>query len=73
MCLWNKKGDYFIQWLGISIDDFIHFLVENDYGLCFINHITENRNKYSYLAHEITIVYDKVSLTPYRSGFYGCL
>ena len=73
MCLWNKKGDYFIQWLGISIDDFIHFLVENHYGQCFINHIIENRNKYSYLSHEITIVYDKVSLTPYRSGFYGCL
>ena len=73
MCLWNKKGDYFIQWLGISIDDFIHFLVENHYGQCFINHIIENRNKYEYLAHEITIVYDKVSLSPYRSGFYGCL
>jgi hypothetical protein len=73
MCLWNKKGDYFIQWLGISIDDFIHFLVENDYGQCFINHIIENRNKYEYLSHEITIVYNKVSLTSYRSGFYGCL
>jgi hypothetical protein len=73
MCLWNKKGDYFIQWLGISIDDFIHFLVENHYGQCFINHIIENRNKYEYLSHEITIVYDKVSLSPYRSGFYGCL
>ena len=73
MCLWNKKGDYFIQWLGISIDDFIHFLQENEYGQCFINHIIENRNKYEYLAHEITIVYDKVSLSPYRSGFYGCL
>jgi len=73
MCLWNKKGDYFIQWLGISIDDFIHFLQENEYGQCFINHIIENRNKYEFLSHEITIVYDKVSLTPYRSGFYGCL
>ena len=73
MCLWNKKGDYFIQWLGISIDDFIHFLQENNYGQCFINHIIENRNKYEFLAHEITIVYDKVTLSPYRSGFYGCL
>ena len=73
MCLWNKKGDYFIQWLGISIDNFIHFLQENNYGQCFINHIMENRNKYDFLAHEITIVYDKVTLTPYRSGFYGCL
>ena len=73
MCLWNKKGDYFIQWFGISIDDFIHFLQENHYGQCFINHIMENRNKYAFLSHEITIVYDKVSLAPYRSGFYGCL
>ena len=73
MCLWNKKGDYFIQWLGISIDDFIHFLQENHYGECFINHMIENKKKYELLSHEITIVYDRNTMRPFRSGFYGCL
>jgi hypothetical protein len=73
ICVWNKKGDYFIQWLGISIDDFIHFLQENRYEECFINYMIENKKSYELLSHEITIVYDRNTLTPFRSGFYGCL
>ena len=73
MCIWNKKGDYFIQWLTISIDDFISFLDEFSYEKDFVTHMKTNRENYKNLSHEITVVYDKNTLTPIRSGFYGCL
>jgi len=68
----NKRGQYFIQWLGISIDSFIKFLEEFDYNKKFIEHVKNNRSSYIYITHEITIVYDK-DLKPVRTGFYGCL
>lgn len=73
ICLWNKKGDYFIQWLMISVDDFIHFLKDNNYDENFIKYVIDNREKYINISHEITIVFDRNNLIPYRSGFYGCL
>ena len=73
MCIWNKKEDYFIQWLNISIDDFVMFLDEFKYETNFIDHIKSNRNNYKNLSHEITIVFDKTTLNPIRTGFYGCL
>ena len=73
ICLWNKKGDYFIQWLTISIDNFINFLIENNYKKTFINHVVKNKSKYKNISHEITIVFDRKNIIPYRSGFYGCL
>jgi len=87
MCIWNKKGTLFIQWLVISIDDFIHFLQEFQYDVqmdvgdtriegdksVFVNYVIENRENYRNISHEITIVYDKNTLLPIRTGFYGCL
>ena len=73
MCLWNKNNDLFIQWLVISIDDFINFLQENNYKEDFVNFILSNKNEFTYISHEITIVYNKDTLIPIRSGFYGCL
>ena len=73
ICLWNKKGDYFIQWLTISIHDFIIFLKENNYDAKFVEHVVENHEKYKYISHEITIVFNRDDIIPYRSGFYGCL
>uniref|UniRef100_A0A6C0HTL1 JmjC domain-containing protein n=1 Tax=viral metagenome TaxID=1070528 RepID=A0A6C0HTL1_9ZZZZ len=73
ICLWNKKGDYFIQWLTISIDDFIDFLIENNYKKTFINYVIKNKSEYKNISHEITVVFDRKNIIPYRSGFYGCL
>lgn len=73
MCIWNKKGDYFIQWLTISIDDFISFLEEFHYNEEFVEYIKNNRDQYINISHEITIVFDKNDVLPLRSGFYGCL
>lgn len=73
ICLCNKHGDYFIQWLKISVDDFIHFLQENNYGECFIQYVIEHKNDYAHIPHEVTIVFHRTNMTPFRSGFYGCL
>lgn len=71
--LCNKHGDYFIQWLMISVDDFIHFLQENHYGECFIQYVMDNKEEYANIPHEISILYHRANMTPFRSGFYGCL
>ncbi len=73
LCVWNKNNDLFIQWLVISIDSFIDFLKENNYKQEFINYLLSNKNDFKYISHEITIVYNKYTLQPIRSGFYGCL
>lgn len=72
--IWNKRDDQiFIQYLGISIDDFIHFLKTHKYPKQFVNHVISNKDKYKNIKNEITIVFDKKTLTPIRSGFYGLL
>lgn len=73
LCIWNKNNDLFIQWLVISINDFIIFLEENYYSSDFINYIKNNKNDFNSISNEVTIVYDTLLLTPKRSGFYGCL
>jgi len=73
MCIWNKKGDYFIQWLTICVEDFISFLYEFSYEPNFIENIKTDKENYKNLSHEITIVFDKNTLAPIRTGFYGCL
>ena len=73
LCVWNKNNDLFIQWLVISIEDFIHFLQENNYKQDFIDYIISNQYDFKYISHEITVVYNKYTLEPIRSGFYGCL
>lgn len=72
MCIWNKKNEYFIQWIMISIEDYILFLEDFNYKEEFIKHIKDNCENYRNISHEITIVYND-ELIPYRSGFYGCL
>jgi hypothetical protein len=71
--LWNKyNNNLFIQYLDISIDDFIYFLTEFNYPNKFIQHVKSNYNKYEDIIHEITIVYDQ-NLKPIRSAFYGLI
>ncbi len=73
LCVWNKMGDLFIQWLVISIDDFICFLQDNNYKEEFVSYIKNNSDDFKHISHEITIVYNADTLQPIRSGFYGCL
>lgn len=73
MCVWNKLGNLFVQWLVISVEDFINFLTENNYKKEFVQWIKDNSKLFKDISHEITIVYDSTTLEPIRSGFYGCL
>lgn len=71
-CIHNKySNQIFIQYLGISIDDFIDFLYEFNYPTNLQIHIKDNLNKYRNIIHEITIVYDIETTKPIRSAIYG--
>jgi len=71
--LFNKfSNDIFIQYLNISITDFIKFIKEFKYPSQFIKHVEENKTNYEKIKHEITIVYDS-NCNPVRSSFYGII
>jgi hypothetical protein len=75
ICIHNKKPDQiFIQYLGISNQDFLQFLIEQAYPANVVDFVQKNinANKY-YINNEITIVYDIKSQQIVRSGFYGNL
>jgi len=68
----NKRpGEIYIQYLGISIGDFISFLIENNYPPKLITHVMKNKARYEKIRHEVTIVYDIQTLKHIRTGFYG--
>jgi len=70
---WNKfDGNYFIQFLGISVENFIDFLSTHNYPSHLVEHVSGAKEKYRDITHEITIVYDKNGKVV-RSGFYGIL
>ena len=72
ICIWNKYDDcIFIQYLDISIYDFICFLKKFNYDNHIIKHLIQNKNRYSGINHEITIVYNINTMEAIRSGFYG--
>jgi hypothetical protein len=74
VCVHNKAEDsIYIQYLGISFDDFVLFLQRNSYPQALLDHITDNADKYRNLVHEVTQVYDRRSGQYVRSGFYGNL
>jgi hypothetical protein len=73
MCIWNKNGDLFVQWIAIRIESFISFLEEFKYKEDLVAYIKMHIEDYTNLSHEITIVYDPVTLIAKRSGFYGCI
>jgi hypothetical protein len=71
ICIHNKRdGQIFIQYLGITSDEFIDFLIEQKYPDELIEHILQNKNEY-HIPNEITIVYDTNTKKAIRSGFYG--
>ncbi len=72
IAIWNKyKHQFYIQYYGISKQDFLHFLRQHNYPKSFIAHVSTG--EYADIEHEITIVYDLDTLEPVRSGFYGIL
>ena len=72
LCVFNKNPDeIFVMYLGISIDDFIHFLLENKYPGTLTSHVIENKNKYSRIKHEIAIIYNIKSGEIVRTALYG--
>ena len=73
ICIHNKnENQIFVQYLGISNQDFLSFLKLNDYPSHLINFIEEQikLNRYK-INNEITIVYEISSQKVVRSGFYG--
>jgi hypothetical protein len=73
ICIHNKyNNQLFIQYLDISINDFINFLIKFNYPKKFIQYVKKNKQKYKEIIHEITIVYDE-QLIPIRTAFYGLI
>lgn len=74
ICVHNKlNNQFFIQYLGITVEDFAWFLVNFGYDIHLIKHVISNMHMYRDVNHEITIVYDIETGQPVRSGFYGIL
>lgn len=70
-CIWNKNNNIiYIQYLGISIYDFINFLIEFNYPNDFINHVKKNIELYKNIKHEISIIYD-INYKVIRTAFFG--
>jgi hypothetical protein len=81
-CIWNKNNHsllqsgtinnniIYIQYLGISINDFINFLIEFNYPNDFIEHVNKNIKLYTNIKHEISIIYD-INYKVIRTAFYG--
>jgi hypothetical protein len=69
ICIHNKgEKTIFVQYLGISKEDFVDFLVQNEYPTNIVQFVqTENYN----INNEITVVYDVSTKNIIRSGFYG--
>jgi hypothetical protein len=74
ICTHNKlNNQFFIQYLGITVEDFVWFLINFGYDIHLIKHVITNMHMYRDINHEITIVYDIETGEPVRSGFYGIL
>lgn len=71
LCIHNKfTGQLFLQFLGITFDDFVHVLEEHGYPVVFVEHVKAHRDQYVDLIHEVTLVYDARG-APVRTAFYG--
>ena len=71
LCIHKKNSnEIFIQYLGISLPDFLNFLSTNVYPSSLISYISSSSY---HLNNEITIVYDVVSKCIVRTSFYGIL
>jgi len=77
----NKKEEetgsniFFVQYFGLSDNDYIKFLETNCFSLNIINEIKNNLEYYSSMSKEITEVYNLTNLEkkPYRCALYGLI
>lgn len=71
----NGEIIFFVQYFGISDEDFLNFLKDNNYPLKIIEHYKNNVNFYSTMSKEITEV-SRISSTgfnKFRGSFYGLI
>jgi hypothetical protein len=75
VCIHNKKpGEIFVQYLGLTNEEFVEFLTVNNYPPHLINFVVNQMKAGTYnLNNEITIVYNTETQEVVRSGFYGNL
>ena len=74
LCVHNKHdGNVFVQYLGIPTADFVQFLKDFSYPERLCTHASQHAQQYSTIPHEITIVFQRETLIPVRTAFYGTL
>ena len=75
ICIHNKKpGEIFVQYLGLTNEEFVEFLTTNAYPNHIISFVTQQIDKGAYhINNEVTIVYNTETQEVIRSGFYGNL
>ncbi|VVU95438.1 Cupin-like domain [seawater metagenome] len=71
--LYKKKLVFLIQYIGISLQDFIDFLYEGDYPKKLIYYVKLNKKKLLKLNYEITIIYDLDNMKILETGFFGII
>jgi hypothetical protein len=75
LCIFNKNpNQIFVMYMGLTNDEFVGFLKENDYPGYIIEFVVDQikMNRYN-INNEIAIVYDIETQNIVRSGFYGNL
>lgn len=75
MCIHNKKpNEIFVQYLGLTNEEFVEFLTENKYPSHLTQFVTEQVRLGNYrINNEVTVVYNTNTQQIVRSGFYGTL
>jgi len=71
----KSNNNIAIQWFGLSDNDFIKFLEDNNWPNYFINYLLKNKNTLSHIRKEITINYKIVDneLIIERTSIYGSI
>lgn len=71
----NGETIFFVQYFGISDEEYEQFLIKNKYPKSILNHYQQNKEFYKTMSKEITEVY-KISekgFERFRCGFYGLI
>ncbi|AKI81564.1 putative jmjc domain-containing protein [Acanthamoeba polyphaga mimivirus] len=67
-----KKDTVGLFWFGLTTQEFIKFLNENQWNSEYVNWLSTNSKLFDHLSHEICIHYD-YNGNPKRSAFYGII
>jgi len=72
--VFNKlNGEVLIKYSGVSVGNYLEFLIEFEYPANLKDHATANVDQYRDIIHEIAIVYNGRTGLPVRTSFYGVL